>query len=255
MKDAKFTRLNTKNTKLEWTISTDEEGYVHGNDTREEKTKRDEPKYTGGVSFTNDADTSSDEEKVKSNWSYTWLKDISFVNGDIAFKEGVREVPIVGDAELWKQNYISIKDKDFATDKTSRLIYLNKDPDSHLYDYFNVHGYKNDSTIDEIKAPLLFCKNYLTYKNNLNIYKTFRLDYDNELSTKTDQTITDVFFNIKKGSQYEVDIPVTLPNDIYESIRANTLVKFNDALFKVLGIEGHNVTMGGEATLKLITLN
>ena len=124
-----------------------------------------------------------------------------------------------------------------------------------MYDFFNVHGYKYDSLIDEVKAPLLFCKNYLTYKNNLNVYKTFRLDYDNELSTKTDQTITDVFFNIKKGSQYEVDVPVTLPNDIYESIRSNTLVKFNDALFKVLGIEGHNVAMKGEATLKLITLN
>jgi len=255
VKDAKFTRINTKNTKLEWTISTDEEGYVHGNDTREVKTKRDEPHYTGSVSFINDADTSADEEKVKSNWSYTWLKDITFENGDVAFRQGVKEVPVIGDAELWRQNYISIKEKDFATDKTSRLIYLDKDPDSHLYSYFNIQGYKNDTEIPEVKAPLLFCKNYLTYKNNLNIYKTFRLDYDNELSTKTDQTITDVFFNIKKGHQYEVDLPVKLPNSIYESIRANTLVKFNDALFKVLGIEGHDVSMQDEATLKLITIN
>ena len=255
VKDAKFVRLNTKNTSLEWTISTDEEGYVHGNDTRMVKTKRDEPKYTGGVSFYNEADTSADEEKVKSNWSYTWLKDITFENGDVAFRQGVKEVPVIGDAELWKQNYISIKDKDFATDKTSRLIYLDKDPNSHLYNYFNVHGYKNDSLIDEVKAPLLFCKNYITYKNNLNLYKTFRLDYDNELSTKTDQTITDVFFNIRKGHQYEVDVPVKLPNAIYESIRANTLVKFNDALFKVVGIEGHDVSMNDEATLKLLTLD
>ena len=177
------------------------------------------------------------------------------MNGDVAFRSGVKEVPVIGDAELWRQNYISIKEKDFATDKTSRLIYLDKEPDTYLYSYFNIQGYKYDTEIPEVKAPLLFCKNYLVYKNNLNIYKTFRLDYDNELSTKTDQTITDVFFNIKKGHQYEVDLPVKLPNSIYESIRANTLVKFNDALFKVLGIEGHDVSMQDEATLKLITIN
>ena len=255
VRDAVFTRLDTKNSKLEWTISTDEEGYVHGNDTREVKTIRDESGYSGSVSFINDADTSADEEKVKSNWSYTWSKDITFVNGDVAFREGVKEVPVIGDADLWQQNYISITDKDFATDKTSRLIYLDRDADTRLYNWFNVHGYKNDSTIDEIKAPLIFCKNYMTYKNNLNVYKTFRLDYDNELSTKTDQTITDVFYNITKGHQYEVDLPVKLPNNIYESIRSNTLVKFNDALFKVIGIEGHDVSMEDEATLKLITLN
>ena len=255
VKDATFTRLNTKNTKLEWTISTDEEGYVHGNDTREVKTPRDESGYSGSISFINNADTSSDEEQIKSNWSYTWLKDITFVNGDVAFDSGVREVPVIGDAELWNQNFISINEKDFATDKTARLVYLDKNPDTKLYEYFNVHGYKNDSTIDEVKARMIFCKNYITYKNTLGQYKTFRLDYDNSMSTKSDFTITDVFYNITKGSQYEVDVPVKLPNTIYEQIKVNTLVKFNDGLFKVMGIEGHDVSMQEEATLKLMTLD
>ena len=51
VKDAEFKRIDSNSTKLEWTISTDEEGYVHGNNTREDKTKRDESGYTGGIEF------------------------------------------------------------------------------------------------------------------------------------------------------------------------------------------------------------
>lgn len=254
VKDAEFRRIDTKNTTLAWTISTDEEGYVHGNTTREVKTKREESGYTGSITIENEADTSADEVKIKSNWSYTWMKDISFENGSVAFPSGVREVPIIGDADLWENTYISIVDQDYATDKTQRLFYLSKDPNTKLYEYFEVQGFKNDTNIAEIKTPLIFCKNYITYKNSLGKMMTFRLDYNNELSTEYDKVITDIFFNIKKGTQYEVDVPVILPNDIYNRIRANTLVKFNDAIFRVLGIEGHNVNMNDKATLKLITL-
>ena len=255
VKDASFLRLDTKNINLGWTISTDEEGYVHGNDQRVVKTKREESGYTGGILIENEGNTSGDEESIKSNWSYTWMKDITFVNGDVAFSGGTREVPVIGGSDLWENNYITIVDKDFATDSTQRLFYLSKDPNTKFYDYFNVQRYVNDTTLPEVKAPIIFAKNYIVYKNNLNVINTFRLDYNNELSTDTDRTITDIFFNIKKGSQYEVDIPVTLPNDIYGKIRANTLVKFNDGLFRVMGIEGHNVNGNGQATLKLITLN
>lgn len=252
VKDAKFKRIDTKNTTLSWTISTDEEGYVHGNDTRADKTIRDESGYTGSITFTDG--TTTKEDKVKSNYSYTWMKDITFVNGGLPFRSGVKEVPVIGDAELWENTYITIQDKDFATDKTSRLIYLAKDPDTMLYDYFNIQGFKNDTEISEVKAPLIFCKNYITYKNALGGYDTFRLDYNNTLSTENDKTITDLYFNINTSQQYEIDVPVKLPNDIYAKIKANTLVKFNDGLYRVMGIEGHNVNMNDEATLKLITL-
>ena len=251
--DAEFHRLDAKNTTLEWSISTDEEGYVHGNDTREVKTKRDESGYTGGITFA--VESSNTEEKIKSNYSYTWLKDIAFVNGDSIFPSGVREVPIIGDADLWLNDYMTIQDQDYATDKTSRLIYIDRDPNSQVVNYFNVVGYRNDTQIPEIKTPLIFAKNYTVYDSQLGQRKIFRLDYDNSESTKSDETITDVFFNIKKGTQYEVDVPVALPNDIYAKIKANTLVKFNDCLFRVLGIEGHNIDMSDKATLKLITLN
>lgn len=254
VKDAEFKRLDTRNTTLQWTISTDEEGYVHGNDTRVVKTRRDESGYTGSVTIENDSDTSSDEDKVKSNWSYTWMKDITFLNGSIAYPGGVKEVPVIGDADLWENNYATVADKDYATDKTPRLFYLDKDPSTLIYDYLEVQRYRNDTEIPEVKAPLIFCKNYITYSSSLGDMRTFRLDYDNTLSTESDKSITDIFFNIKKGTQYEVDIPVTLPNDIYGRIRANTLVKFNDGIFRVLGIEGHNVQMNDRATLKLITL-
>ena len=253
VKDAEFKRLDTKNTKLEWTISTDEEGYVHGNSTREVKTRRDESGYTGGALF--EVPSSNSETKIKSNYSYTWEKDISFVNGNLNYVSGVHEVPVIGDAELWENDYVTIQEKDYATDKTTRLIYLDRNPDNGLVNYFWVNRYKDDTTIPENKMPMLFCKNNITYESDLGVRKTFRLDYDNRESTDYDETITDVFFNIKKGTQYEVDIPVTLPNDIYSKIKANTLIKFNDCLFRVLGIEGHNVNMSDTATLKLITLN
>ena len=254
VKDAEFRRIATKNTKLEWTISTDEEGYVHGNANRQNKTKREESGYTGSMTIENESDTSSDEDKIKSNWSYTWMKDIDFVNGSVAFPSGVREVPVIGDASLWENNYMSISDKDYATDKTPRLFYLSKNPSTRMYEYIEVQRYVNDTNISEIKAPLILCKNYITYKNSLGKMVTFRLDYDNELSTEYDKAITDIFFNIKRGTQYEVDVPVILPNEIYNKIRANTLVKFNDAIFRVLGVEGHNINMREKATLKLITL-
>jgi len=255
VKDASFKRIDSKSTLLEWTNSTDEEGYIHGNNTKvDDRTIRDESGYTGGIEFTNESDTSSSEKKIKSNWSYTWLKDITFVNGDTAFPSGVKEVPVIGDASLWENTYLSINDVDFATDKTSRLIYLDKNPSSKMYNFFNVYRYKNDTTIPELKTPLIFCKNYLNYKSSLGNMITFRLDYNNTLSTPTDRTITDVYFKIKKSYHYEVDIPVALPNDIYHKIRSNTLVKFNDGLYRVLGLEGHDVEGRSEGTLKLLSL-
>lgn len=254
VKDAAFERIDTSSTLLEWTISTDEEGYVHGNTTRVNKTKRDESGYTGGIEFIDESDTADKEKKTKSNWSYTWMKDITFVNGDNSFTGGTKEVPVVGDESLWENTYLSIQDVNFATDKTSRLIYLDKNYNSKYYNFFNVYGYKNDTTIPEKKTPLIFCKNYIQYKNTLGELTTFRLDYDNTLSTKTDKTITDVYFKIKKGHQYQVNLPVTLPNQVYERIRSNTLIKFNDGLFRILGIEGHDVSGKDEATLKLISM-
>lgn len=182
------------------------------------------------------------------------MKDITFVNGDSSFTGGTKEVPVVGDESLWENTYLSIQDVNFATDKTSRLIYLDKNYNSKYYNFFNVYGYKNDTTIPEKKTPLIFCKNYIQYKNTLGELTTFRLDYDNTLSTKTDKTITDVYFKIKKGHQYQVNLPVTLPNQVYEKIRSNTLIKFNDGLFRILGIEGHDVSGKDEATLKLISM-
>jgi hypothetical protein len=134
------------------------------------------------------------------------------------------------------------------------LIYLDKDYNSNYYNFFNVYGFRNDTTIPELKTPLIFCKNYITYKNSLDELTTFRLDYDNSLSTKEDRTITDIYFKIKKGYQYEVDLPVRLPNSVYEKIRSNTMIKYNDGLYRILGIEGHDVSGKEEATLKLLSI-
>jgi hypothetical protein len=263
VKDAEFKRLDTKNTTLEWTISTDEEGYVHGNNTKNEhfKKRRDMSGYTGGITF--EVPSSNSETKIKSNYSYTWSKDITFRRLDSPGHWFVYEyeVPVIGDAELWENDFNTITEKDFATDKTSRLIYIDRELISGLAKTFQI--YKVDTTlpsdgssyVKKYACDMIYCHNYKTYVNNNGVQSYFRLDYDNTESSEHDETITDVFFNIKKGTQYSVEVPIILPNDVYSRIKANTLVRFNNCLFRVLGIEGHNVDMSDSATLKLITLN
>ena len=257
IKDAEFHRVDAKNTTLEWTINTDEEGYVHGNTTREVKTKREESGYTGGITF--EVPSSNSEDKIKSNYSYTWTKDITFVDLDVG--SFVHEVPVIGDAEMWENNYQTITEQEYALDKTSRLIYVDRNPASMMVNSFSIKVVDSSmpssstSYVPKFAMNMLLCNNYITYRSNLGVMKTFRLDYNNSESTESDETITDVFFNIKKGTQYSVEVPIKLPNDVYSRIKANTLVRFNDCLFRVIGIEGHDVNISDTATLKLITLN
>lgn len=254
-KDAKFSRIdNPGEIRIEWNISTDEEGYKHGNNTRQDKTIRDESGYTGMLLIENDVNASGEDNNVKSNYSYTWLKDITFTGGTTSFISGVREVPVISDATIWDKNWQTIQDDDFATNKNARLIYLTKQDNSDWYDYFNVVRYKNDTQIPETKAPIIFCRNYYKYKSSLNENMTFRLDYNNSLSTKTDQCITDLYYNITTADKYRVEIDVILPNHVYSTIKANTLFKFNDGLYRIESIEGHQVNMNEKATLKLISL-
>lgn len=255
VKDAKFSRIdNPGEIKIEWNISTDEEGYKRGNTTRDPKTIRDESGYTGQLLIVNDVNASGEDNNVKSNYSYTWMRDITFTGGTSVFPSGVKEVPIIADSTIWDKNWQSVQEDDFATNKNQRLIYLTKPNNSPWYDYFEVVRFKNDTQIPETKAPIPFCRNYYTYKNSLNQDMIFRLDYDNTLSTSNDQCITDLYYNITTADKYRVEIDVILPNQVYSNIRANTLFKFNDGLYRIEGIEGHQVNMNEKATLKLISL-
>lgn len=255
VKDAKFSRIdNPGEIKIEWNISTDEEGYKRGNTTRDPKTIRDESGYTGQLLIENDVNASGEDNNVKSNYSYTWLRDITFTGGTSVFPSGVREVPIISDSQIWDNNWQSVQGESFATNKNQRLIYLTRLGNTPWYDYFEVVRYKNDTQIPETKAPIPFCRNYYTYKSSLNQDMVFRLDYDNSLSTSNDQCITDLYYNITTADKYRVEIDVILPNHVYSQIKANTLFKLNDGLYRIEGIEGHQVNMNEKATLKLISL-
>ena len=84
----------------------------------------------------------------------------------------------------------------------------------------------------------------------------YYLDYSDVLNqSKNTRTITDIFFNLKVLTGYQVDVPVTLPNDLYSQIKAGTLFKLNDGLYKVAKIEGHDVSEYDNATLSMLTIN
>jgi hypothetical protein len=83
------------------------------------------------------------------------------------------------------------------------------------------------------------------------------LDYNNS-ATNTNKgqrkTITDIFFNLQVQSGYEIEVPIKLTNELYKKINGGTLIKFNDGLYKVKSLNGHDVMENNDATLTLLTL-
>ena len=68
------------------------------------------------------------------------------------------------------------------------------------------------------------------------------------------KTITDIFFNLRLQTGYQIDVPIKLPNNLYAKINSGTLVKFNDGLYKIRDVDGHDVAEQEDATLSLLTL-
>ena len=84
IKDAEFKALDTPSQRqLSWKIDTSETGYYHGNQSpyKVDDYPWYESGYTGGVTITNETNTSGSIDKKESSWSYNWYKDIKFLNG------------------------------------------------------------------------------------------------------------------------------------------------------------------------------
>ena len=109
---------------------------------------------------------------------------------------------------------------------------------------------------------LLIVDNQLwTYQRNnngsLTEKKLIMLDYDNTSDNTydgRDKTITDVFFNINMNDYYQVDIDMIIPNHIFNQIKSNTKILYNDGLWSVIEIDGHSVQEDEPATLSLKSL-
>lgn len=256
--DAQFKALdNPSQRQLSWKIDQTETGYYHGNQSpyKTENLPWYNSGYTGSIIITNETNTSGSIDKKESAWSYAWYKDIKFVNG---LGMSVTEAPVIvmADKEVYngEYTYASAQDDGLNTNRTMRFFFLSKDLDTTLYKYIYFK-------YDEVNGREMFCK--LLLPTNFIITKQsqgdryYMLDYDNSPSN-TDggkkKTITDIFFNLNVQGGYEVEIPIKLPNSLYNKINSSTLVKFNDGLYKVKSIEGHDISQTEDATMTLVTL-
>ena len=248
VKDAKFTRIDmASSTELGWTISTDEEGYKIGNNAlATPRDARDGSGYTGSLIIQGDETAQGNEEKIKSNWSYNWYKTIKFINGWNGMQEYSYDIPVIADASDFDMVYMS-DNINMQTSKTSRFMYLLKN-DYGTIQTIPVMGYKNDTKIDEYKCSLIIPSPYLVNVNGKGMKTKFYLDYN---QVNAEDTITNTFFKLKDPQSYRIEIPVTLPNYIYPKITTNTLVKFNDGLYRVLELQGHDCKEEDKATLAL----
>ena len=246
IEDASFSRVDSpSNLILNWQIDTKEEGYD------------DSDGYTGSLVVSYPTNTSGTENKKQSIWSYTWLKDITFTGGTIAYRSGTEKVPVICDKSVWDGTFQLNDGTEPNTSLKSRFIYLSKDIITSRSKYIEVQKYTGDTTNTRIMTKLPLVTNYLESKDNLNVTHKFKVDYNNSpTNTRNglDKTITDSFFNITKPDVYQVDVDVALPNHIFSKMRSNTLVKFNDGLFRVVKVEGHDISMESTGTLSLISL-
>ena len=242
--DAEFKALDLPSTRqLGWKIDKNETGYNDGNPSpyKTENAPWYLSGYTGGVTITNETNTSGSIKKSESNWSYNWYKTIKFLNElDSGYK--VCDVPVISDKSKWsdESSYGAVEGETLETNKTMRFFYVNSSVNGFITAGYDVYDTSTMTPSALLIIPQKECSNFL-------------LDYD-YTNAGGKKTITSVFFNIKQQNGYEIDVPACLPNEVYKEINAGTLVKFNDGIYKVSKIDEHDVKEEEKATITLVTL-
>lgn len=259
IKDAHFKTLESPSTRqLSWKISKDESGYAEGNQSpyKAHNYPWYESGYTGSISITNETNTSGSIDKKESNWSYCWYKDIKFVNG-LGMSISGAPVPVMAAKNTWSGEitYFTIQGEKLKTNYTSRFFFPKKNSNTSLYEYIEFKYDENNG--NDLTCRLLIPSNNISTKQSDGNFRYYMLDYNNNSSNTEGgrmKTITDIFFNLKNSTAYQIDVPIKLSNDLYKRINGGTLIKFNDGLYRVKSIEGHDVLEQNDATLSLLTL-
>lgn len=254
IKDASFKTLNTPTQRqLSWKIDKTETGYVDGNQSpyKTENLPWYDSGYTGSITITNETNTSGSIDKKESMWSYNWYKNIKFENG-IGLSVSGAPIPVITETTTWQDEYsYGLAEGDApTTSKTMRFFFLSKNVNTTKYNYIDFIYDKRDGR--DINCRLVIPSNEIVTKQYNGDNSSYLLDY-NKTATKK-RTITDIFFNLREQSGYQIDVPIKLTNHMYNQINGATLVKFNDGLYKVKSIEGHDVSQQNDATLSLLTL-
>lgn len=223
--------------------------------------------YTGSITIPNDSSTTKNVEKTESQWSYAWYKTIKFID---TYDNHYESVMVVSDASLWKDGmtFVVADGEKPQTSKTSRLFFLNRTKTGVANNvYFDVMEFNPTTAvgtnIDDYDTCLLLPANYLESNEGTEGGTRQELDYGvmpkhivsyTYGSTHNEVSITDKFFNYGQNDAYQIDVPIRLSNQDYADIKHSTLIKFNDGLYRVQKIEGHDVNGNDEATLSLLTL-
>ena len=157
-----------------------------------------------------------------------YSKWVSDGKPDISSYGGIKcKVPVIADASVWKKSFEEGQSEGDKTNGTVRLFYL--DRGSQLY-----------ITNDDGGTRMM----YLVPQNS---YGSLDLDY-NSIPSYTG--IEDMFFSTVTEASYEIYVKMALSNSDYKSIEQNSLIRINGELFRVVKIDGHDVT--GEDTADVV---
>ena len=267
VKDAEFKALDLPSTRqLSWKIDKNETGYYDGNQSpyKTEDLPWYKSGYTGSITVTNDTNTSGSIDKKESSWSYCWYKDIKFING-LGLSITGAPIAVLSEYSNWGEDYSygSAEGDTLNTAKTMRFFFLAKDVDTSLYKYiefkYDESGGSDSSSsyASGLNCRLVIPSNSIETKQSDGNKRYYMLDYNNTVQNTDNgkrKTITDIFFNLHVQTGYQIDIPIKLSNDLYRRINGGTLIKFNDGLYKVKAIDGHDVAEQDNGTLSLLTL-
>lgn len=235
-----------------WTFNndTDEEGYTTGDDSpfneATTKAENEKPNYEGNKTIENQVNTTDDTEDVESRFSYNWYKTIWATTKEeydrwitagkpslsrFTHTGKVLKVPVIADADVWDKSFSDGQEENDKVSGTPRFFYI---------DYDNTVSIKS---YDAIK--LLFPVPTNTYNDS------FDLDFN---SIPSFTGIEETFFSTKVTPSYEIYVEMALSNEDYKKIEENTLIKLNGELFRVVKIDGHDVTMQDDADVVLKAL-
>lgn len=260
--DAVFKRISQPSTiNYRFKVDTTEEGYVHGNDSPYEGQPQwsfNQPNHTGELILNNPSNTSGDEKKYESIWSYTWLKTIKMSDGALI------PVPVISDSKLWGESYTyeGVQREKIQTDKTMRLFYvynkvdiINQNiPPIEKPNYIRISGEQTFRLLiaDSAQWISYLANGYVQKKSSFLDYDTSRM---NTLKGR-DKTITDNFLNVNESfKSYECSVECILPIVAYQAIEKGSRVLFNDSLWQVKDIDGFDPSEQEPCTITLISLD
>lgn len=261
--DAVYKRITLPSSvSYKFKVDTNEEGYVHGNDSPYEGQPQwsfNQPKHTGELLLVNPSNTSGSEKKQESQWSYTWLKTMKDSTGKTF------PVPVIADASLFGESYTyDLAQKEaLKTEKTMRLFYI-----YNKQDIINGTPIPRERFIkitgEHTFRLLIADTNYWTYgirtgHNYMGEWSTSFLDYDNSRMNTLNgnrTTITDNFFDTDINfNRYTCEIDAILPVPEYDAITKGSMVMFNDGLWRIESIDGFDPSEQEAATITLVSLD